>query len=198
MDSRIIVITAVVGVLVCALPARADTTIKSNDGSVEITVPNGWHQTKARVPAIKIQATNGRAVVLVRTAQKEDYRDLKSFAQTGSQRFMKRLTDAEPKSEDLQVNGKPAIRVSAVGTQANGVRRGYVFTFVDTDTMFVEVLGIARASAFKTEQATLADMASRVKILGAAGPAPSAQTATPSTAADTAPGRQPPKGRQPR
>jgi negative regulator of genetic competence, sporulation and motility len=163
-----------------------------------LTVPNGWRQTKTAAPVIQIQATNGRAVVLVRSAQKEDYRDLKSFAQTGSQRFMKKLTNAEPKSEDVQVNGKPAIRVSAVGTQANGVRRGYVLTFVDTDTMFVEVVCIASASAFKTEQATLVDMANRVKILGAAGPAPSAQLPTPSTAADTPPGRQPPKGRQPR
>src|SRR5262245_56030080 len=103
------------------LPAHADTTIKSDDASVEITVPNGWRQTKPASPAIQIQATNGRAVILVRVASKEDYKDLKSFAQVASARVMKNVTGAEPKFEDVQVNGKSAIRVSATGTQSSGI-----------------------------------------------------------------------------
>jgi hypothetical protein len=177
---------AVMSFATFASSARADTTIKSDDASVELTVPNGWRQTKTAAPAIQIQATNGRAIVLVRIAQKEDYKDLKSFAQFGSQRFLKKFTDAEPKTEDVQVNGKPAIRISAEGTQENGVRRGFVMTF----------LGMAAASAFKTEQQIMADMAGRVRILAAAGAAPGAQA--PGNTRATPPAAQPPTGRQPR
>src|SRR5271155_3723412 len=159
MDTKCIVIAALAGFLAFAASARADTTIKSDDSSVEITVPNGWRQTKAATPKIQIQATNGRAIVVVRVAAKEDYKDLKSFAAVGSARFIKRFVDAEPKTEDVQVNGNPAIRISAEGTQDNGQRRGCVLTFIDAGGTFIEVMGIANASAFATEQQTMADLA---------------------------------------
>ena len=152
------------------LPPAPTRTIKSDDSSVEITVPNGWRQTKAATPKIQIQATNGRAIVVVRIAAKEDFKDLKSFATVGSSRFIKRFVDAEPKTEDVQVNGNPAIRISAEGTQESGQRRGCVLTFIDAGGTFIEVMGIANASAFATEQQTLADLAGRVKLLAAAGP----------------------------
>jgi hypothetical protein len=185
------------GLVAFALPARADTTIKSDDASVELTVPNGWRQTKPRSPAIQIQVTDGRAAIAVRVASKEDYKDLRSFAQVASSRLTKNLTDAEPKFEDVQVNGKPAIRVSAQGTQSNGVRRGYVMTFVDTDGKFVEVIGISSASAFQAEQQLMADMAGRVKVLAAAEAGSSVQTpAAPPPAGNTPPATPP--GRRPR
>src|SRR5208282_1620667 len=194
MDMRSIVMVALAGLAAFALPARADTTIKSDDASVELTVPNGWRQTKTAAPAIQIQVTNGRSVVLVRVVPKEDYKDLKSFAQVGSSRFIKNLPDAEPKTEDVQVNGKPAIRVTAEGTQANGVRRGFVMTFVDADGMFVDVTGVAGASAFKAEQQIMADMAGRVKILAAAGAAPTEQKPATAPPAGNAPAATPPGG----
>lgn len=201
MSKRSIFMAAFAGFVVFALPAHADTTIKSDDASVELTVPNGWRQTKTAAPAIQIQATNGRAIVLVRVAQREDYKDLKSFAQIGSARFMKNLTDAEPKTEDVQINGKPGIRVSAEGTQSNGQRRGFVMTFVDTDGMFVEVVGIANASAFKGEQQILTELAGKVKIVAAAGKAsqtPPHAGNSPPAAPPAAPAGQPPAARQPR
>jgi len=196
MDAKGILMLTLAGFAVLPLPARADMTIKSDDGSVEITVPNGWRQTKAALPNIQIQATNGRATVFVRTVAKADYRDLQSFAAVTASRFMKRFVDAEPKTEDVQVNGKAAIRVSAEGTQENGVRRGAILTFIDAGGWFVEVLGIANASAFGAEKQEIADMAGRVKVLAAAGAAPPAQTAPPAPSAP--PGRQPPSARPPR
>src|SRR5271156_6228753 len=111
MGTKGIVMVALAGFVAFALPARADTTIKSDDSSVEITVPNGWRQTKTATPKIQIQATNGRAIIVIRIVAKEDYKDLKSFAAVGSSRFIKRFVDAEPKTEDVQVNGNPAIRI---------------------------------------------------------------------------------------
>jgi hypothetical protein len=198
--TKTIVLAALAGFTAFALPASADTTLKSDDSSVEITVPNGWRQTKTATPKIQIQATNGRAIVVVRIASKEDFKDLKSFAAVGSSRFIKRFVDAEPKTEDVQVNGNPAIRISAEGTQDNGQRRGCVITFIDAGASFIEVMGIANASAFATEQQTMADLASKVKIVASATAAP---PATPAPAANqpatqTPAGKQPPPARSPR
>lgn len=200
MDTKGIVIVALVGFAAFVTQAHADTTIKSDDSSVEITVPNGWRQTKAATPRIQIQATNGRAVVVVRIVSKEDFKDLKSFASVGSSRFIKRFIDAEPKTEDIQVNGNPAIRISAEGTQDSGQRRGCVLTFIDAGGSFIEVMGVAGASAFATEQQTMADLASKVKILAAAAAAPpAAQTPAAKTPTTTAPStKQPPPARSPR
>jgi hypothetical protein len=204
MHARKAALAVLAGLLALASPARADTTIKSDDSSVEITVPNGWRQTKTVSPKIQIQATNGRAVILVRIAAKEDYRDFKSFAAVGSERFVKKFVDAEPKTEDVQVNGSPAIRVSAEGTEINGKRRGFVITFIDTGGMYVEVIGIANASAFGAEQQTMADLAGRVKVLAAAGTGPAAQTpatapapVTPPASSTSTPSKQPPGARSP-
>jgi hypothetical protein len=205
MQARRVVVAALAGLAAFASPARADTAIKSEDSSVEITVPNGWRQTKTASPKIQIQATNGRAVILVRVAAKEDYRDFKSFAAVGSDRFIKKFVDAEPKTEDVQVNGNPAIRVSAEGTEANGKRRGFVITFIDTGGMFVEVIGIANASTFGAEQQTMADLAGRVKVLAAGGTGPAAQAppaapapVTTPPASTSPPSNRPPVARSPR
>ncbi len=197
MDTKGIVMVAFAGFAAFAAPARADSTIKSDDSSVEITVPNGWRQTKPATPKIQIQATNGRSIVVVRVANKEDFKDLKSFATVGSSRFIKRFVDAEPKTEDVQVNGNPAIRISAEGTQESGQRRGCVLTFVDAGGTFIEVMGVANASAYAAEQQTLADLAGRVKLLAAAGPAAQAPAATPAAAPAT-PSTKPPPARSPR
>jgi hypothetical protein len=195
MDTKGIVVVAFAGFVAFTAPARADTTIKSDDSSVEITVPNGWRQTKPATPKIQIQATNGRAIVVVRVAAKEDFKDLKSFAAVGSSRFIKRFVDAEPKTEDVQINGNPAIRISAEGTQDNGQRRGCVLTFIDSGGTFIEVMGIANASAFATERQTMADLPGRVKLLAAAGAAPAAQ---PPAGTPAASAKQPPPARSPR
>jgi hypothetical protein len=76
-------------------------------------------------------------------------------------------------------------------------------TFIDTDGMFVEVIGIANASAFKTEQQTIADMAGKVKVLAAAGPTaqtplrPGSPPPATTPPAATPPAAAPPAARQP-
>lgn len=199
MGTKVFAVTAFAAILASvSLPARADSTIKSEDSSVEITVPNGWRQTKAANPKIQIEATNGRAVIVVRVASKEDYKDLKSFATVGSSRFLKRFVDADPKTEDIQVNGNPAIRISAQGTQDNGQRRGCVLTFIDAGPSFLEVMGIANASSFATEQQIMGDLAGKVKVLAAAGAQTAQPAATHPATTNPAMTAKPPPGRTPR
>ena len=50
MISRFDLAAAVVVTVALAGPAYADTTIKSADGTVQITVPNGWREGKALWP----------------------------------------------------------------------------------------------------------------------------------------------------
>jgi hypothetical protein len=95
--------------------------------------------------------------------------------------------------------------VSAEGTEINGKRRGFVITFIDAGGMYVEVIGIANASAFGAEQQTMADLAGRVKVLAAAGTGPAAQApaaapapVTPPPASTSPPSKQPPVARSPR
>lgn len=203
--NRIALVALVAAVAAFVQSARADTTIKSEDGSVQITVPNGWHEGKPLGPSIKIQAHSARgALVLVRVVSKEDFKDLKSFANVGLERFKKNMPDAEPKVEDTQVNNKPAIRITLEGTQANGQRRGILLTFFESDGNYVDVVTMANASVYKTEEQVLAGLAGQVKILAtpdaaAAAPAaapPPAAPATPPASATTA--GKPPAARAPR
>jgi hypothetical protein len=199
MQTKSIVMVALAGMVAFVLPARADTTIKSEDASVEISVPNGWRQTKITFPGILIQATDGRAILMVRVVSKEDYRDFKSFSKASSTKFIESLTDADPKFEDIQINGKPAIRVSAEGTQSNGLRRGFVMTFLDAGAMYVNVIGIANASTFKAELPIMSDVANHVKVSVTAGPAPATQApAAVAPPAASPPAAQPPPTRAPR
>ena len=194
MISRIVLIVTTIVAAALTLPASADT-IKSPDGTVQITVPNGWREGKPSGPAIQVQAVSGRgAIVFVIVVSKEDYKDLKSFANIRLERLKGNMPDAAPKMEDVQLNNKPAIRVSLEGTQANGQRRGYIVTFFETDANYVDVTALASMSVFKAEEETLAGLASQVKIL--ASPSAAAPAAAPTTA--PAPGAKPPAVRPPR
>ena len=196
MINKIAPVLALIVISALAGPASADTTLKSEDGTVQLTVPNGWREGKPLGPSVKLQATNTRgALVLVRVVSKEDFKDLKSFANVGLERVKKNMPDAEPKTEDIQINSKPAIRIIVEGTQANGQRRGMLMTFFETDGNFVDVVTMANASVFKADQQTLAGLASQVKILGSSeAAAPAAAPAAPAAA----PSGKPPSPRAPR
>jgi hypothetical protein len=194
--SRIALVVALVVTAALARPADADTTIKSRDGTVELTVPNGWHEGKPFGPAIKIMATSARgSIVFVRVVSKEDFKDLKAVADVALERLKKNMPDAEPKTENVKINNMPAIRISMEGTQANGQRKGFLLTFFETDGRYVDVVTSANASVFKSEEQTLASLASQVKIMAA--PDAAAQTTPPPTTASPASGK-PPTTRPPR
>ncbi len=166
-----------------------------------MTIPNGWREGKPTTSAVKLQAVNAvGAMVLVRVVSKEDFRDFKSFANVGVEFFKKAMPDAELKTEDIQINNKPAIRVSMEGTQSNGQRRGVLLTFFETDANYVDVIGIANASVFKTEEQELAGFAGKVRILAAsdaAAPAATQPQTPPTPTPGPTAGGKPPTTRPP-
>ena len=117
------------------------------------------------------------ALVLVRVVPKEDFKDLKSFANVAMERLKKNMPDVEPKMEDIQVNNQPAIRISMEGTQANGQRKGFLLTFFEINGSYIDVVTTANASVFKSEEPTLAGLAAQVKVSATSeAPAPAATT----------------------
>src|ERR1700720_4750982 len=150
---RTALVVALAATIGLGWPARADTPIKSQHGTVEFTDPNGCREGKPFGPSIKNVALSARgAVVLVRVDSKEDFRDLKAVVDVALERLKKNMPDAEPKTEDVKVNNKPAIRVSVEGTQANGQRKGFLLTFFEMDGNYVDVAATANASIFKSEE----------------------------------------------
>jgi hypothetical protein len=162
-------------------PAYADMIAKSSDGSLELTLPNGWHDVKPDGPTTKIAATNGHGSrVVVRVYPKEDFKDAKAVANFSITKL--KLSDDEGvKFEDVQVGGKSAVRASVLGTQASGMRAGYLVTVVDNENMYVEVMGRTDASSFAKETPALIAFGSALKAATtpAASAAPSAAAASP-------------------
>lgn len=176
-----------------SFPARADVTVKSPDGTVQMTLPNGWKEAKARGPNVKVQATDGKgASVSVSADSKEDFKDLQAFTQFLVERLKKTLPDAEPKMEDTKIDGKPAIRVTISGTMANGQNASAIVTCIDNGTTFVRVMVRATASNFSRQEQVLAGLANQVKMTAAAGSAPAPAAAAPAQPAPTTPARTPP------
>jgi hypothetical protein len=158
---------ATIGLLALVQPVRADITFKSQDGTLEITLPNGWHEAKQGGPEVKIHVAGQGTRVTVRAHPKEDFKDIKSVANFLAERLKKRFTDAEPKFEDVQVKGKPAIRVILEGTEPSGVKVGYLITVIDAGSMYVSVVGTGNASAFARQKPVLEDLANQLKVTAA-------------------------------
>ena len=172
-------------------PAFADMTIKSQDGSLELALPNGWHEGKAQGRLAKLVAVDGKGSrVVVRTLPKEDFKDAAAVANFALAKL--KLTDSEAaKTEDAQVGGKPALRMSVMGTQSTGLREGIVVTVFEADGMYIEITASTDAAGFTKQAPVLAGFANQLKIT------PTAPTATPTptpTPTNTPPGKQPPKG----
>jgi hypothetical protein len=115
-------------------PAFADMTLKSQDGTMELALPNGWHEAKSEGALAKLAATDGH----------------------GS------------KTEDIQVGGKPAVRTNLTGTQATGMKAGFVITVFENEGEYVDVVGKSDASDFAKQSPVLAGFASQLKITKAA------------------------------
>jgi hypothetical protein len=184
--------------LVAALaqPSRADT-FKSQDGLLELTLPNGWHQAKkGGGENMAIHAAGHGTRIAVREHAKEDYKDIKALSNFLASKMKKKFTDAEPKLDDIQVNGKPAILVDIEGTEPNGVKKGYLITVLEADAMYISITASGNAAAFAKEKQLLGGLANQLKVTAASAPPP-ASAAPPATAAPPPAASQPPTAAAP-
>ena len=172
-------------------PAYADMTVKSQDGTMELALPNGWHEVKPEGAAAKIVAADGKGSrVIVRTYPKEDFKDAKTAANFAIEK-LKLLDNDGAKSEDVQVGGKPGVRLNVTGTQSSGMRAGFIITVFESGGMYIDVMGKSDASAFAKQAQVLADFAKQLKITPVAEtnspPAKPEPTASSTTAAKPEP-----------
>ena len=75
-------VVAMTAIIAFGSSAYADTVLKSADGTIEMTLPNGWREAKKGNSNALIRATDGHSArVSVRTEAKENFKDLKAYAQ---------------------------------------------------------------------------------------------------------------------
>jgi len=174
-------------------PAYADMTVRSSDGSMELALPNGWHDVKPEGASTKIAATDGHGTrVVVRVYPKEDFKDAKAVATFAVNKL--KLSDNDGvKTEDIEIGGKPAVRMSIVGTQASEMRAGYLITIVDSGSEYIEVQGRTDASSFAKQTPVLQALASALKVVPTST---SAETPAPAPAAPPKPAVKPPVPKQ--
>jgi hypothetical protein len=150
-----------------ALPAFADVTVKSPDGTMTLTFPNGWKELTPKGKSVKIAASDGNGARLtVRSYAKDDFKDIKALAAFTVGQF--KFSDANTKSEDIQVNGKPAVRLDTTGTEANGRRMGVVVTVFEAEGSFVDIEGTAPASQYVKVGPVMGGLVNQLKVTPAA------------------------------
>ena len=181
-------LAALAAMALVSFPAYADMTVKSSDGSMELALPNGWHDVKPEGASTKIAATDGHGTrVVVRVYPKEDFKDAKAVATFAVNKL--KLSDNDGvKTEDIEIGGKPAVRMSVVGTQASEMRAGYLITIVDSGSEYIEVQGRTDASSFAKQTPVLQALASALKVMPTST---SAETPAPAPAAPPKPAVKP-------
>jgi hypothetical protein len=172
-----IFVLASLGVLALFAPAaHADTVVKSHDGAMEMTLPNGWHELSPEGTAALIVAVDGHgARVAVHSFSKEDFKDMKSVAGFSASR-LKLVENPEQNFQNVDVNGKPAVRVQFTGTEPNGMRRGFLITVFEAGAQYIEVVASSNASAFSKDAPILETLAKQI-VVGSNSAAPPAAPA---------------------
>jgi hypothetical protein len=169
-------LAALAAMALAPFAAYADMTVRSSDGSMELALPNGWHDVKPEGASTKIAATDGHGTRLfVRVYPKEDFKDPKAVADFAVKKL--KLADNDGvKSEDIQIGGKPAVRMTIVGTRASEKRAGFLITIIDADSQYIEVQGATDASSFAKQTPLLQALATGLKVTPVAAATPAAET----------------------
>lgn len=160
-------------ILALCLGAHAQGVVKSDDGSMQLTLPNGWKESKPIGPNTKIRAWDGHgAMVAVSAHPKADFKDFKSFTSFINDGVKKNLPEAEPKTENVQVDGKPAVRTTMSGSEPNGRNVTLIATCIDAGPVYVAVRIRAAASDFERQGPLLVGLANQLKISASAAAPP--------------------------
>ena len=149
---------------------------KSSEGSLQLTLPNGWHDVEPEGEYTKIAVTNSKgARVVVRAYPKEDFKDAKAFANFAVTK-LKLSDNSGVKREDIEINGNTAVRLNVVGTASNNMRVGYLITIIESEHIYVEIIGRTDAYSFPKETQVLGAFASALKFTSSIVPAPAPAT----------------------
>jgi hypothetical protein len=118
--------------------------IKSKDGKLEMRIPSSWKQDPGLNESADLQASNRaeEGYVLVITDLKENFPKLtlQQFGQTALDNFLKGITSpAVTGPKKVTVSAGDAIRYELTGA-ANNVSVTYLFTMIETQDRFLQVI----------------------------------------------------------
>jgi hypothetical protein len=86
-----------------------------------------------------------------------------------------------------------------LGTEANGMKRGYVITVFELGEQYVDIVASSHASAFTKNEPVLQAMAKQLVLANGPSPSPAAANPPPpnSPATNASPVKQPPQPQPP-
>ncbi|MDQ4149826.1 MAG: hypothetical protein M3164_07560, partial [Actinomycetota bacterium] len=124
-------------------PNALTKTIRSEDGTLEMRVPEPWREDRSLNAQADLQASQRaqEAYVVVIGDSKQAFggRTLNDFAQIARENFLRGVTDAtvsEP--TQMTLGGRPAIRFDIQGT-AEDVRVSYLYTLAETESRYLQI-----------------------------------------------------------
>ncbi len=142
--------------------------LTSEDGALEMQVPNSWEVAELN-PVASVQAgdTGAEAYGMVVTDPRGALKDysLERFAATQMQELVSDLGLASVGGpETVQVDGKDALQYQLKGL-LDGVEAAYLYTFVETPDRFLKVVTWSLASRFEENRETLERVSTGVREL---------------------------------
>ena len=125
-------------------PPPTEKTVKSTDGTCQVTIPYNWSEETTLNKDAKLQVSMRMrdAFLVVFVDQKDKYGDinLEGFAQGANKKLVKRLTSPEGAAGvSLTVGGLPAIQYQLTG-KASGSTSAYIQTLIEGPIYFYEIL----------------------------------------------------------
>ena len=176
MVYRVALIALVLTLASHLAPLRADdtdssVTVKSQDGQVQLVVPDGWVAECSSNPVAAIEARNDDwdAFVMVLIANRDDpYATLDDYSKTCRDEVLSHLVKSKCSDpESIDVNGYKAIRYEIHGTSpASRVQFGYFVTIVQMRRHYLEVVSWSVEKHFADNAPILKPMVNSVTYTG--------------------------------
>jgi hypothetical protein len=176
MVYRVALISLVFALASYLAPLRADdadsnVTVKSQDGQVQLVVPEGWVAENSSNPGAAIEARNDDcdAFVMVLITNRDDpYATLDDYSKTLRDEVLSHLVKSKCSDpEPIEVNGYKAIRYEVHGTSpASKVEFGYFVTIVQMRRHYLEVVSWSLEKHFADNAPVLKPMVNNVTYTG--------------------------------
>jgi hypothetical protein len=175
MISRALVFAFAVVLAFPSIPVRADdaasNVLKSDDGKVQLSVPDGWVKSESTTPSAVLEARNedSDAFIMVLVADRSDpYLTLDDYSGSIRDDVLSHLVKSKcSQPESLEIGGFKAIRFEIHGTKPDSkMAFGYFLTIIQMHHHYVQVVGWAMEKVFADDTATLRDAAKNVSFSG--------------------------------
>jgi hypothetical protein len=149
--------------------AAGAPALTSQDGRVQLQLPDGWHVQAVDQKYVRRLGSNDHYFVALISNNKEDYTGLKAYSQIAVDGIVHKVKDAKAsEGRPVKLGEFPALRYEITGTTDKGVRLGYVLTVVETKGYFNQVLSWTMKSQFATYKLKMGELANGVHERAAA------------------------------